>query len=277
MTTSIKLSVLFLFALQFLGFSQQAIQVTQRGQGEPILFLPGFANSSEVWTETLDHLGGTYQTHLIDYAGFNGLSPIDGPWLPQVNQALVDYIQSKDLKQVTLVGHSLGGTLALYLAAELKDRIKEIIIVDALPHTAKLMFPNQTKFEYDNPYSTSLLKMDPKAFEAMASQQVNMMVFSEEKRPQLVNWILNTDRKTYVQGYVDYLNFNATPFLEQIECPVLIMGATSYGAEQSKKTYNDQYKGLKDYDLKMAPKSAHYIMYDQPNWFYEQLNLALND
>ena len=111
----------------------------------------------------------------------------------------------------------------------------------------------------------------------MASQQVGMMTFNEHHRPQILNWILDTDRKTYVQGYVDYLNFNATPFLEQIECPVLIMGATSYGEEQSKKTYNDQYKRLKDYDLKMAPKSAHYIMYDQPEWFYTQLNLALND
>ncbi|WP_019039087.1 alpha/beta fold hydrolase [Psychroflexus tropicus] len=277
MTHSTTFSVLFFFLVQLKGFSQQAIQVQQNGEGEPILFLPGFANSSEVWTETLDHLDGTYQTHLIDYAGFNGLPPIDSPWLPRVNQALVDYIQSKDLKQVTLVGHSLGGTLALYLAAELKERVKEIILVDALPYTAKLMFPNQTEFEYDNLFSKSMLEMDDSSFETMATQQVNMMAFNEDKRPQILEWILNTDRKTYVNGYIDYLNFNATTFLEQIDCPVLILGVTSYGEAQAKQTYKDQYQLLKHYDLKMAPTSAHYIMYDQPEWFYTQLNLALND
>jgi pimeloyl-ACP methyl ester carboxylesterase len=207
----------------------------------------------------------------------NGLAPIESPWLPQVNTALLEYIQSEDLNNLTIIGHSLGGTIALYLAAELKERVKEIILVDALPHTAKLMFPNQTEFQYDNPYSTSMMEMDDNAFKAMASQQVGMMAFNEDHRPQILNWILNTDRKTYVQGYIDYLNFNATTYLEQIDCPVLIMGATSYGEEQAKHTYKDQYQLLDHYDLKMAPTSAHYIMYDQPEWFYTQLNLALND
>jgi len=277
MTTSIKLSLLFIFAFQFLGFSQQAIQVQQNEKGDPILFLPGFANSSEVWEDTLNNLEQSYQIHLVDYAGVNGIAPIESPWLPQVNAALIEYIQSKDLNNLTIIGHSLGGTIALYLAAELKERVKEIILVDALPHTAKLMFPNQTEFQYDNPYSLSMMEMDDSSFEAMATQQVSMMTFSEDKRPQLVNWILNTDRKTYVNGYIDYLNFNATTYLEQIDCPVLILGATSYGEEQAKHTYKDQYKKLKNYDLKMAPTSAHYIMYDQPEWFYTQLNLALND
>ena len=277
MTPSIKFSVLFLFLVQLTGFSQQTIQVQQNGEGNPILFLPGFANSSEVWKDTQKQLVGNNQIHLVDYAGVNGLAPTESPWLPQVNTALLEYIQSEDLNNLTIIGHSLGGTIALYLAAELKERVKEIILVDALLHTAKLMFPNQTEFQYDNPYSTSMMEMDENAFKAMATQQVSMMTFSEDKRPQLVNWILNTDRKTYVNGYIDYLNFNATTYLEQIDCPVLILGATSYGEEQAKHTYKDQYKKLKNYDLKMAPTSAHYIMYDQPEWFYTQLNLALND
>ncbi|MBZ9651897.1 alpha/beta fold hydrolase [Psychroflexus montanilacus] len=277
MKNQLILSIIFSLTFSLYTFSQEAISVAVHGDGDPVLFLPGFANSSEVWNETTAKIEGTFEYHLVDYAGFNGKEPIQKPWLPQVNTALIDYIQSNKLTNLTIIGHSLGGTIAAYLAAELKTHVKQIVIVDALPHTAKLIFPNLTQIDYENPFSTSQLTMDKTSFKAMIEQQVKMMAFNEEKQPNIIDWILNTDRETYVYGYIDYLNFNATSYLEQIECPVYIFGATSYGEEQSRLTYADQYKTLKNYNLKMAPNSAHYIMYDQPEWFYQNLNLALNE
>jgi pimeloyl-ACP methyl ester carboxylesterase len=274
--------ILFSFVCLFSfipNYSQEAIQVKATGEGPSILFLPGFANSSEVWEDTVSQLGSAYNIHLVDYAGFNGIEPVEMPWLPKVKADLVDYIKTNQLKNLTIIGHSLGGTLALYLASELDAYIKEIIVVDGLPHTAKLMFPNQESgsFSYDNPYANAQLTMPEENFRQMITQQVKMMCKNSDKHDLITQWIMNTDRKTYVQGYIDYLNFDATPYLKDITCEVYILSATSYGKAQTEQVYLSQYQNLENYDIRYAEKAAHYIMFDQPEWFYEQLNQILKN
>jgi pimeloyl-ACP methyl ester carboxylesterase len=278
-----KKSILFglIISLITINFSlaQQAIQVKVKGEGQPVLLLPGFANSSEVWDDSLENLKGDYQTHKVDYAGFNGLQPLETLWLPTVKQGLMDYIKEQKLKNFIIIGHSLGGTLALYLAGELQNDVEQIIIVDGLPNTAKLMFPNQESgtFSYENPYANSMLSMSAEAFEYSVSQQLIMMCNNKGKHESIKNWMVNTDRKTYVHGYIDYLNFDATPYLEKIQAKTLILAATSYGRAQSEQVYKSQYASLAEYDIEYAEGSAHYIMYDQPEWFYQQINQALNN
>lgn len=270
--------IFFTLTVNF-SYSQEAIHVKTQGDGQPVLMLPGFANSAEVWSETGANLKGSYQFHLVNYAGFNGLKPIETPWLPKVKEGLKDYIIQNDLRNLTIIGHSLGGTLAIYLAGELQDHVQQIIIVDGLPNTSKLMFPNQKpgSFSYDNPYANSQLKMSEENFKQMITQQISMMCKNKEKHELIIQWMVNTDRATYVKGYIDYLNFDATPYLENIQAEVLILAATSYGRAQSEQVYKKQYTNLADYEIKFAENSAHYIMYDQPEWFYQQINQALNN
>jgi pimeloyl-ACP methyl ester carboxylesterase len=261
-----------------LSKAQNAISVKTQGNGKTLLFLPGFANSSDVWANTIEHIEGEYQFHLVDYAGFNGLQPVEMPWLPKVKADLVKYIKTNQLSEITIIGHSLGGTLALYLAGELPEHVKKIIVVDGLPNTAGLMFPSQKSgtFSYDNPYAKSQLSMPDENFREMITQQVKMMCKNSDKHNLITQWILNTDRKTYVQGYIDYLNFDATPYLKNITAEAYIISATSYGRAQTEKVYLSQYQNLENYDIRYAENSAHYIMFDQPQWFYKQLNDILN-
>lgn len=269
--------ILMACLISSLSFSQEAIRVKTQGNGQPILLLPGFANSSEVWEETVENIEGKYQFHLVDYAGFNGLEPVSTPWLPKVQHALIEYVKANDLKNLTIVGHSLGGTLALYLAAELQNHIKEIILVDALPNTSKLMFPNQEagSFSYDNPYAKSQLEMPNEGFEQMIAQQLNMMCKNKDKHPLIKEWFIKSDRTTYVYGYIDYLNFNATPYLKNITSKVNIFSATNFGKERSQQVYETQYETLESYTLLFAENAAHYIMFDQPDWFYTEINKIL--
>jgi pimeloyl-ACP methyl ester carboxylesterase len=51
-------------------------------------------------------------------------------------------VKTKKLKNATLIGHSLGGTLSLWLPLRKPICSKKLIIVDALPATAALMIPN---------------------------------------------------------------------------------------------------------------------------------------
>jgi hypothetical protein len=61
------------------------------------------------------------------------------------------------------------------------------------------------------------------------------------------------------------------------EAKTLILGASlPYGDAVAKANFEKQYQHLKEKVIVMAPNSKHFIMFDQPTWFYEQLNAFLN-
>lgn len=254
------------------------IHVQVSGKGEPILFIPGFTVPGEIWNPIVKELSNTYQCHVVTLAGFGGTQPIEFPWLPKVNQAIESYIKDNQLKDVTVIGHSLGGTIATWLAAQNDNVIKEIILVDALPCAGALMIPdfNPDHLAYDSPYNNQQLEMDDAQFEQIATMMSSAMSLDDTAQEKIKNWILQSDRKTYVYGYTDYLKLDLREDLKTISVPVTIISASQpYGIKMVKQTNQAQYKNLKDYDLILAQDAAHFIMLDQPEWFMEQIKQLL--
>ena len=98
------------------------------------------------------------------------------------------------------------------------------------------------------------------------------MTLNIEKRKQLKEWILLADRETYVYGYTDLLKLDLREDISKIKIPVTILAATyPYGMDMAKSTYEGQYKKLGRYEIEYAEGSAHFIMYDKPEWFLDQI------
>jgi len=253
--------------------AQRAFVVNVVGRGEPVLLFPGFACPGEVWKETVEELSKHYECHVFTFAGFGGVPPIEKPWLPKIREQVVDYVHRRKLDHAVIIGHSLGGTLGLWLAATEPDLFKKVIVVDGLPCTGVLMMPNfkASDMVYDNPYSKQLLQMDSTAFRAMAVQQTSYMMLNKEKRAQVVDWILLADRQTYVDGYVDLLKLDLREDLGNITIPVVVLAATYPDKTMIEKTYNEQYAKLRSKVFYYAENSAHFVMYDQPQWFQAKI------
>src|ERR1039457_6510836 len=94
------LVITLLFLAQF-AFTQKAITVIKSGTGKPIIFLPGFTAQGSVWDETIKNLNGSYEIHIVSYAGFNGLEPIGTPWYDAIKKQLLEYIKNEHLSNVT--------------------------------------------------------------------------------------------------------------------------------------------------------------------------------
>ena len=185
----------------------KAFVVEVKGKGTPILLLPGFACTGAIFNETVKELSKNYECHIFTFAGFGGVAPIPMPWLSSIKDELIAYVKNKHLNKPTVIGHSLGGTLGLWLAAEQQTMFSKIIAVDALPCTGALMVPNfdASTMVYDNPYSKQMLNMDSVAFRKMAVQQASFMMLNKSKIDTVVNWMVQADKNTYVYGYIDLL------------------------------------------------------------------------
>ena len=280
MKNVILLIISFVFSLSVYAKSEnQPIYVEVKGKGQPIILIPGFTVPGDIWNPLVKKLEKNYECHIVTLAGFAGKEPIDFPWLPKVNESLKNYILENDLQNATIIGHSLGGTIATWLAAQQDITLSKIILLDALPASGALMIPDfkPENLVYDNPYSDQQLAMDDEAFEQTATAMSKGMSLKESAQEKIKKWILESDRKTYVYGYTDYLKLDLREDLKNISIPVTIIAASEpYGKETVKQTYKSQYSNLKDYNLIVAENSAHFIMLDKPDWFLEQIQKILS-
>ncbi len=271
---------LVLFAIVSLGFGQTpAIQSQIIGKGSPILFLPGFTTPGSIFQETIDHLTIKNEAHLISYAGFNGNKPIPMPWYTTIKNELVVYIKSNNLTNVTIIGHSMGGNLATDLAALLPNTITNLVIIDAIPCMRELMMPGvpASTLQYDSPYNNKMIAMEEELFKQTATMMAQNMTNKKDKVTTLINWIIEADRETYVYGYTDLLKLDLRTVLDKVVAKTLILGASFPTVEIAKSNYEKQYANLSNKTIKMATDSKHFIMFDQPEWYYAQVNAFLSN
>ncbi|AZQ59655.1 alpha/beta hydrolase [Maribacter sp. MJ134] len=281
MKTIRRILTLSILLITLCGTAQQyPFEVEVKGKGQPILLFPGFTCTGEVWEATVAALSKDYECHVFTFAGFGEVPVVEKPWFPKIKEGVESYIKNQNLKNVVVLGHSLGGTLGLWLATENDHALSKLIIIDALPATGALMIPNYDSeaLAYESPWNKQMLSMEAKAFEAMAEQMASGMTLNKEKQVLVKNWMLKADRETYVYGYTDLLKLDLRADIVKINIPVTILAATEpYGLEMAKSTYAKQYANLEDYDLEFAEGTAHFVMYDNPSWFQEKLFHSLEN
>ena len=269
-----KLICYLLLSFLFVSISQgqNAFRVERKGTGKPILFLPGFGSSGDVWDPLISKFP-EHESITLTYAGFDGVSPIEFPWYSQISDQLINFVKENNLNGLTVVGHSMGGNLAVELAKAIPDRIAQIIIVDALPCMREVMMPGvpASALAYDSPYNDQLLKMNTTDFESYASQMAQGMASNVNDQELLKEWFLAADRQVFVNGYTDLLKLDLRDGMESIVAPVLILVADQPFGDQALETMKIQYQGLKNKEFKMAKNSRHFIMMDQPEWMAQEL------
>ncbi|UPQ78865.1 alpha/beta hydrolase [Flavobacterium azooxidireducens] len=259
-------------------YAQKSFDVTIKGKGEPVFLFPGFGCTGELWNDTVSELSKTNECHIFTFAGFGDVTPIEMPWFSTIKEEVITYTKSNKINKPTLIGHSLGGTLSYWLASSEPDLFKRVIAVDALPCSAALMIPNYKgeKIPYDNPQSKMMLQMDDAAFKGMNAQQVQFMCKNQEKQKVIIEMMNKADRKTYINGYIDMLNLDLREEISKIKVPVIILAATFPDKATVEKTYQAQFEKLPSVKISYAENAAHFVMYDQPEWFRKNLIENLN-
>ena len=127
------------------------------------------------------------------------------------------------------------------------------------------------KIPYDNPQAKQSMEMSVQAFENNNKMMVQYMCKNIDKQKVIIDMMSHVDRKTYVNGYIDMLNLDLRTEISKIKIPVTILAATSPSLDIVSKTYQDQYKNLPSVKVFYAENAAHFVMYDQPEWFIKHL------
>ena len=260
-----------------------AFQVKVTGRGQPMVLIPGLASPGAVWDSTVAHFSDRYECHVITIAGFAGTPARSesGPVLETVCKELVAYIREHKLAHPIIVGHSLGGFLALDLAAKHPELSGQIVIVDSLPFLVGIMKPDATAEDAKQlaaGASSSFSQMKPEAYAQMIRGGPNgsIMAAGEADIDRIIAWGLASDPATVSRAMGELYSADLRPSLPSIKCPTLVLavwiGYAPYSSHQLiEQIYGGQYSGLKGVSLKISDTARHFIMLDDPKWMFDQI------
>lgn len=100
------------------------------GQGQPLVLLHGLFGSADNWGSIAKHFSQHYQVISVDLRN-HGRSPhSDSQTYPDMADDLLAVLDTLGLSQVHLLGHSLGGKVAMQFATQYPDRVSKLIVVD---------------------------------------------------------------------------------------------------------------------------------------------------
>jgi pimeloyl-ACP methyl ester carboxylesterase len=255
------------------------LRVEVVGQGRPVLMIPGLNSAASTWTETCAALQPGVQCHIVQLPGFAGAPAVASDnFLAGMRDRLLAYLDDRQLAQPVVIGHSLGGTLALQMAAEKPGRIGRLVIVDSLPFLAGLrgMTPDQAKGMAAG-MRQQMLAATKEQWEAGTRQGAGGMSRSPANLERVVAWGLASDRATTAQAMSELWAEDLRPLLPRITTPTLVLGAWAAYApmgaslESTKGIFEAQYADLKGVKIAMSQAGYHFLMWDDADWLVGEI------
>ncbi len=126
------------------------------GEGKPLVILHGYFGMSDNWKTLGNQFSEDYQVHLIDQRNHGRSFHSVAFNYELLAEDLYNYIQHYQLKEIALIGHSMGGKTAMFFATKYPDLVGKLIIVDISPkeykphHNAILAGLNAIDFSEQN-------------------------------------------------------------------------------------------------------------------------------
>ena len=103
------------------------------GTGKPLLVLHGFLGMSDNWRTMGKQWAAHFEVHLIDLRNHGRSFHSDAFSYADMAADLVGYCEHYQLQQVIVLGHSMGGKLAMHYATSKPEQVEKLIVADIAP------------------------------------------------------------------------------------------------------------------------------------------------
>ena len=274
------------------AFESTRLHVRVDGEAGPgvrdIILIPGLGSSPEIWQGTVDHLaqaprGEGWRIHRIHSQGFAGAPAegnAEGAVAAPVAEEIARYIAENELDHPVVVGHSMGGTIGMMLAARHPDAVGRLMVVDMIPFMGAMFGGPGATVESVTPIAdqvyAGMANSPPADYQARAAATVTGMVNNEQARPAVLADSAASDQKVSPAAYRELIVTDLTPELARITVPTEVLYVKFNDARMTTEITDGIYQGafatLPGVDLKRIDDSAHFIMLDQPAAFHAALD-----
>ncbi len=267
------------------NYKSGALEVERiEGVGPPLIFIPGLASGSWTWKADAERLSKQHTVYIVTVPGFDGRKAEAGTTLDSLQQDLHKFIDDKHLDHPVLIGHSMGGTLALSFAAAHSDRIAGVVAVDGLP-----VFPGTEGMTGDrSPFAqrarAQIENQTPEQFAAYQRTYMKRVgAIDEAAAARIAEYSGRSDPRAVADFAAQLLLLDLRPKLPGIKVPVVEISPfyqadfAAMGVNEDAKTnyYRMLLGGIEKLDVLSVSPARHFVMFDQPEKFAAALDQAL--
>lgn len=241
-----------------------------RGNGDTALvFIHGWACDRSFWHEQLDHFAQHYRVVSVDLGGHGESQANRDVWsIAAFGGDVKAIVEQLDLTQVALVGHSMGGMVALECARLMPKRVVGVVGVDTL---------HDAEFEYSK-------EMTEKAVESLKSDFQKTMAsfvrsaFMEGTDPNLVDWVVSkacaANQEVVLGVILETVNLDIKQHFRAAGVPIRCINAEPFPPNNS-KTKVETNRKYADFDVVLMQGVGHFPMLEQPKEFNSHLRRVL--
>lgn len=251
-------------------FASTRFTVEVRGDGPDVILIPGLSAGRGTWTGMVRAVPG-YRYHLVQVAGFAG-DPVRGnargPILTALVAELGRYIEESGLRRPAIIGHSMGGTLAMMLAADRPRLVGRIMVVDMLPAPAGLFgqTPDEAATITRGIAGLTGTEGGRRLFSSLVNAFAPPSSSFRTSDPAMVGRTMN-----------ELAALDLTGRLPDIRAPLTIVYAAAGGdaGPATDRRFRAAYEDARNPRFVRIDNSGHMIMFDQPARLAEAIRAFL--
>jgi len=237
-------------------FEPTRFTVEVKGSGPDVILIPGLTAGPDVWAGTVTSVPG-YRYHLVHIGGMAG-APVggnaSGNVVAPVADELLRYIDTRNLRP-SLIGHSMGGTVAMMIAARQPNLVGRLMVVDMLPQPAGLFGSSAGRL---GPLANSLRDIANTAGGRRLFDNLVRNFGPPDSAP--------SDSGVVSRAMHELASTDLTPELGRITAPMTVVYAPQDAA--APRFYSGSYASARGARFVRIDGSGHMIMLDQPQRFH---------
>ncbi|HEX6218390.1 MAG TPA: alpha/beta hydrolase [Sphingomicrobium sp.] len=256
------------------------VSLSRIGSGSPVVLIPGLSSPRAVWSEFVPALARNHAVYLVQVNGFAGDAP-GGNLEPAILEGIIADLSSRLERDRTgparIVGHSLGGLVALKFAHAHPEQVDQLMIVDALPYFAALLAPGGeapspamvepiARSMRDRVAARHGQPVDEKALQLETAR----LALRPESQARIVQWAARADQRVTAQLLYEDMTTDLRPVLAEIRATVTIVYPwidKAVGKDQALAFYQREYAATPTIRYVGIADAGHFVMLDQPDAF----------
>jgi len=243
--------------------AQSAQESPQESPREPLkpgefemVLIHGLGSNAEVWNDVLPYLQGTFVVKTFELSGHGKTQPVMDPTIESEADRLEEFIKAEGLHYPTLVGHGMGGMIALVYTIRHPSAVHRLILMDTAP--------KQLASDEDKAEVAMALAEDYDRF--VASRFLNMTP-DKDVTDRIVDTALRTDSASFISLLMSSFDFDVTGDLYTMSVPMLVIGSElmfpdSSSSRQMLEQYG--YGSARSLSFKRMGKTGHFMMLERP-------------
>lgn len=238
--------------------------------GTPVIMLHGYTDSWFSFTPVLPLLDRKYRVYILDQRGHGDSShPTGGYAMEQFAGDVIAFMDAMNVKQATIVGHSMGSFVAQHVAAMAPERVTRLVL-----EGSATTIRNKTVLELQREIN-KLADNVPESFARDFQVSTAYQPLAPEFLQGVVNQSLKSPARVWREVMAEMVSPEANVELKKIKTPTLIL----WGDKETIFPRSEQdllVSALKNSTLKVYADTGHAPHWERPERYAKDLQDFIN-